>query len=271
MTLKNPLPKGFLSWRQGRTIRPFNRGAVEMVANAWLWLVCASALIGGLLLGWGGHAQVTRARHQNWPKRWNLQPRPLLNAHERALFRELRSALPQHVVLAKVNLLRFCQAADSRDARAWYDRLQALNVSLLVCTANGVVISAIDLESQPPSARSTGRSQKLKEATLEACRVRYLRARPNQWPQGALIAAWALGQDIAAAQGDRNGDEQLNDAGDQLARKLKARRAERAAMWAESSFAQDSFFAFDSRFDGVTSTGPVPLTDLNPPRSAAAS
>ena len=241
-----------------------------MASSAWLWLVCASALIGGLLLGWAGHAYVTRARHQNWPKRWNLQARPLLNAHERALFRELQATLPQHVVFAKVNVLRFCQAADTRDARAWYDRLQALNVSLLVCTPNGVVISAIDLESQSPAPRSTGRSQKLKEAALEACRVRYLRCRPGQWPQGALMAAWALGQDVATPQHERSGDE-FNDAGDQLARKLKERRAERAALWAESSFAQDSFFAFDSRFDGVPSSAPVPLDDLRPPRSAAAS
>ena len=241
-----------------------------MASNAWLWLVCASALVGGLLLGWGGHAYATRARHLNWPKRWNLQSRPLLNAHERALFRELRSALPQHVVLAKVNVLRFCQAADAREARTWYDRLQALNVSLLVCTPNGVVISAIDLESHSPSPHSTGRSQKLKEAALEVCRVRYLRCRPGQWPQGALMAAWALGQYIAAVPNER-ADDEFNDAGDQLARKLKERRAERAALWAESSFAQDSFFAFDSRYDGTGNTAPAPLAELNPPRSAAAS
>lgn len=84
------------------------------------------------------------------------------------------------------------------------------------------------------------------------------------------MAAWALGHDVATAQQDRPGDE-LNDAGDQLARKLKERRAERAALWAESSFAQDSFFAFDSRFDGVPSSAPAPLDDLRPSRSAAAS
>lgn len=242
-----------------------------MTSNVWVWLVGASALLIGALLGWSGHAYVTRARQRNWPKRWNLRARPLLNAHERALFRDLRAALPQHVVLAKVNLLRFCQSAEAHQARAWYDRLQALNVSLLVCTPNGVVISAIDLEAQQPAPRATGRSQKLKEATLEACRVRYLRCRPNQWPQGALMAAWALGQDLASnPQPERPGDE-LNDAGDQLARKLKERRAERAALWAESSFAQDSFFAYDSRFDGVTNSAPAPLDDLRPPRSAAAS
>jgi hypothetical protein len=53
----------------------------------------------------------------------------------------------------------------------------------------------------------------------------------------------------------------LHDAGDQLARKLKERRAERATRWAESSFSQDSFFAFDTRMEGAANSGPVPLTD----------
>jgi len=179
--------------------------------------------------------------------------------HERALFRELRAALPNHVVLAKVSLLRFCQSADSGDAKAWYDRLQALHVSLAVCTPNGVVISAIDIEHTP--GKAIKRSQKLKEAVLEACRVRYVRCLPGQWPQSQLLASWALGPGGSAGTDSTHfSPDPLHDAGDQLARKLKQRRAERAARWAESSFAQDSFFAFDSRFDGAT-TSPASLSE----------
>ena len=226
-------------------------------------------MAGGLLLGWASHAYYSRSRKEDWPRQWNLQARPMLNTHERALFRELRGSLPQHVVLAKVNLLRFCQSTDPRDARAWYERLQALNVSLVVCTQNGSVISAIDLESQKPRSRSTGRSQELKEATLEACRIRYLRCRPGQWPHGALMTAWALGQDISAAAAESPSAD-LTDAGDQLARKLKElrqRRAQRNAKWAESRFAQDSFFASDSRLEGEVSAPPLPFDEIKVPRN----
>jgi len=85
-----------------------------------------------------------------------------------------------------------------------------------------------------------------------------------------LLASWALGPaaDLSTAAssagghpgtaGTPTGQERLYDAGDQLARKLRERRAERAARWAESGFAPDSFFAFDGRGD----SGPAPLTDL---------
>ncbi len=194
---------------------------------------------------------------QEWPRRWNLNARPIFTTDERILFKELRAALPNHVVLAKLNLLRFCHAADEFDARNWYDRLQTLHVSFAICTPNGSVVSAIDIES--PNKASSTKSQRLKEAVLEACRVRYVRCRPGQWPHQALVAAWALGQANQAGPAPHTISDSLHDAGDEVARKLRQRRAERAARWAESSFAQDSFFAFDSRLEGSLHSGPVPL------------
>lgn len=229
-----------------------------MGSDPIFWGAVLSALAGGILLGGAWQKYTIKAVRRRWPARWNLNARPLFNVHERALYRELRAALPNHVVLAKVSLLRFCQSADASDARAWYERLQALHVSLAVCTTNGVVISAIDIEQAP--GKAIKRSQKLKEAVLEACRVRYVRCMPGQWPQAQLLAGWALGQSGYAQDTTNLTPAQLHDAGDQLARKLKQRRAERAQRWAESSFAQDSFFAFDSRFDGA-STSPSPLTE----------
>jgi hypothetical protein len=234
------------------------------------WGILLCALAGGVLLGMAWHRSSTQAARRAWPRRWNLNARPLFSVHERALYRELKAALPQHVVLAKVSLLRFCQSADASDARAWYKRLQALHVSLAVCTPNGVVISAIDIDNGP--AKAARRSQRLKEAVLDACRVRYLRCLPGQWPQASLLAGWALGQ--GSGQGAGHGHEgdqaphsqpatpdSLHDVGDQLARKLKQRRAERAVRWAESSFSQDSFFAFDSRLDGAANSGPGLLAE----------
>jgi len=233
-----------------------------MGSDPIFWGILLSALAGGMLLGGAWQRYTIKAVRRRWPARWNLNARPLFSVHERALYRELRAALPNHLVLAKVSLLRFCQSGDASDARAWYDRLQALHVSLAVCNANGVVISAIDIEHAP--GKAIKRSQKLKEAVLEACRIRYVRCLPGQWPQANLLATWALGQSGYGQDAQHLTPQQVHSAGDELARKLKQRRAERAQRWAESSFAQDSFFAFDSRFDGAT-TSPSPLTE--PPQN----
>lgn len=227
---------------------------------AW-WLLAPAAALGGIAVGWWWRGRVTRARLRGWPTRWDLHARPLFNAQERALHQALRAALPQYLVLAKVSLVRFCQPMQAAQARLWYDRLVGLHVTLLVCHPNGAVVSAIDFE--PASGQPRGKGQKLKEAVLEASRVRYLRCRPGQWPHASLLASWALGH-APAAEGRPQGTpppQSLHDAGDQLARRLRERRAERAARWAESGFASDSFFAFDARGEPMT-TSPSPLTDL---------
>jgi hypothetical protein len=214
------------------------------------------ATVVGWLLGVAWHRR-RPASKRDWPRRWNLNARPVFTADERALFRDLRAALPNHIVLAKLNLLRFCQAADEFDARQWYDRLQTLHVSFAICTPNGAVVSVVDVEGTNKGASQ--RSQRMKEAVLDACRVRYVRCRPGQWPHQALMGAWALGQHSIAEPPPHTVSDQLHDAGDEVARKLRLRRAERAARWPESSFSQDSFFAFDSRMDGALHTDPMPL------------
>jgi len=218
-----------------------------------------------VLTGWLLHLVWTalkRRRGAVWPRQWHLNARPVFTTEERALFRALQTALPNHVILAKLNVMRFCQPAEGFDARRWYDRLQTLNVSFAICTINGTVMSVIDLESKHKPQSS--RSQRMKEAVLESARVRYLRCQTGQWPQGALLAPWVLGNNhIQAAEPasvpSSQSDSPLSNAGHELARKLRERRAERAARWAESSFAQDSFFAMDSRFDGVNLSEPMPL------------
>jgi hypothetical protein len=83
-------------------------------------------------------------------------------------------------VLAKLPLVRFCQPADPKSVRYWFDLLGANHVTFAVCSANGRVLAAIDLSYDrggPP-----GRSTRIKQAVLAACRVRYLRCPADHLP-----------------------------------------------------------------------------------------
>jgi hypothetical protein len=210
-----------------------------------------------------GHRRLLK----RWPSEFKLNARPVFTTDERLLYKELKNALPNHVVLAKINLLRFCQSANDRDARLWFERLQALNVSFAICTINGTVISVIDIET--PHRTTSARNQKLKEAVLETCRVRYVRCMSGHWPRPALLASWALGgaAEADAAHGHGHGTtipgftdtSPLALARTELAQKLHQRRAERASRFQDSTFASDSFFATDSRFDSAANSGPIPL------------
>lgn len=236
-----------------------------MAVDPVVWGLVLVALAGSALLGWTWRGMRDQARRRSWPSQWNLNARPVFTVHERALYRELKAALPHHVVLAKVGLLRFCHSADEADAKDWYERLHPLHVAMAICTPNGVVVSVIDVEN-PSASRSSQRNQRLKEAVLDACRIRYIRCRSGQWPQPSLLAAWALGQEGAPAAElppiVPTSQDELLSVGSQLAKKLKQRRAERQALWSESGFSHDSFFAFDSRFDHAANSMPGALDDF---------
>lgn len=223
-----------------------------MYRDLWQFLLPLLALGLGYLWGQARHVRHQR-RIKAWPSAFRLNPRPLFTTEERLLFRELKTALPHHLVLAKLNVLRFCQSSSAQEARLWFDRLQAINVTFAVCTPSGTVISVIDLEA---SQRTSGeRQQRLKESVLETCRIRYLRCEPGQWPKPALLAQWALGTYQGDASEGETAPTPLSTARAELAEKLqkrrveRAERVERASRFHDSSFAPDSFFAVDSRFD----------------------
>jgi hypothetical protein len=247
-----------------------------MFGDFWqaLFLLLALALgfAGGV--GWRGSRQ---RQLKDWPRDFKLNARPVFTTEERLLFRELKAALPQHVVLAKLNLLRFCHSANEHQARWWFDRLHALTVTFAICTPNGAVISVIDLDS--PQRRGTERGQRLKEAVLESCRIRYIRCQAGHWPRPALLAQWALGGPLAASSSMNAAKvaasstavtpdtavSPLVAARAELAQKLHQRRAERASRFQDSGFASDSFFALDSRFDdAAANSSPVPFQDTRP-------
>ena len=84
------------------------------------WLIATAALLLlTVLVGYGLLRQSQRpvAGPQPLPVEWDLIPRPVFTADERRVYRQLREALPQHVVLAKLPLVRFCQPTDPDQVR----------------------------------------------------------------------------------------------------------------------------------------------------------
>ena len=57
------------------------------------------------------------------PTEWALTARPVFSTDERRVYRLLREALPHHIVLSKLPLVRFCQPTDPNEVRYWFDLL----------------------------------------------------------------------------------------------------------------------------------------------------
>ena len=198
------------------------------------------------------------------PTEWSLSARPVFSTDERRVYKLLREALPHHIVLSKLPLVRFSQPSDPTEVRFWYDLLGAINVTFAVCSANGRVLAAIDLDTDRGNSR---RILQIKQSVLGACRIRYLRCPVDNLPTAAELQLLVPSSTAATARGPQPGivpPRDIDEARDSLASTVATRRAQRSALWQDSSVFQDSFFAPDSRTDTLGNSEFASLSFANP-------
>lgn len=206
--------------------------------NPLPWIIVL-AVVGVLLVAaawWAGRSSSSRRNRAPLPTEWALTPRPVLSSDERRIFRQLVEALPEHVIFAKLPLVRFCYPSDPTRVRYWFDLLGGTHVAFGICTPSGRVVAAIDVETDRSSSK---RSLQIKQAVLAACRVRYLRITPSAMPSAAEL------QVLVPPPASR-----VSDARSSLAQAVASRRAARGGSWQDSAQDSDSFFAPDTRQDG---------------------
>ena len=213
----------------------------------WLVALAALGLLAVALAIWALQVRKQKAAAA-LPTEWPLVPRPVFSLEERRVYRLLREALPHHIVLSKLPLVRFCQPGDPAQTRFWFDLLGAVHVTFAVCSANGRVLAAVDLDTERGVSR---RAQLIKHSVLMACRVRYMRCPLEHLPSVAELQL-LVPQGGTAARGplsNGQGTHRISNASASLSNAVAHRRAERTALCQDSSLFQDSFFAPDIRVD----------------------
>ena len=76
----------------------------------WIIALAALAIIVALVAVWAARSHPPKAAPL--PTEWTLSARPVFSTDERRVYRQLREALPHHIVLSKLALVRFCQPND---------------------------------------------------------------------------------------------------------------------------------------------------------------
>ena len=208
------------------------------------WIVAAALLVAllSVLVAWRWPRQKP-PQLKPLPNEWALAPRPVFSTDERRVYRQLREALPHHIILSKLPLVRFCQPSDPNEVRYWYELLGSIHVTFAICSANGRVLAAIDLDTDRGNSR---RVMQIKQSVLGACRVRYLRCPVENLPSVAELQL-LVPQASAASRGPQPAPSRPAPRNDTQG--MPSRRRERATLWQDSSFFQDSFFAPDNRLD----------------------
>jgi len=223
------------------------------------WIAAFTAVLATFLVAALWAVRRKGAPGKPLPSEWSLAPRPVFSTEERRVYRQLREALPHHVILSKLPLVRFCQPSDPDEVRYWYDLLGSIHVTFAICSANGRVLATIDLDNDRGASR---RVMQIKQSVLGACRIRYLRCPIDHLPSVPELQLLVPHSSPTRAPQPAPAHTSLHPARDSLASAVASRRTERTALWQDSSFFQDSFFAPDTR--GDDSFGNSELAGLGP-------
>jgi len=220
------------------------------------WIIALVSGLGMLTMALLWVLRRPKASAKPLPTEWSLTARPVFSADERRVFRLLKEALPHHVVLSKLPLVRFCQPTEAKEVRYWYDLLGATHVSFAICSPNGRVLAAVDLDNE---RNGSGRSLQIKQSVLAACRVRYLRCPIDNLPSAAelqLLVPFSnnssRGPQPAPATPSQSPHGGRGTGRSTGISSSTPRRSSRNGLWQDSAVFNDSFFAPDSRYDSLT-------------------
>jgi hypothetical protein len=126
---------------------------------------------------------------------WPYYTRRPLSQPEQMLYHRLVKALPDHIVLAQVQVSRILGVKKGANFHEWNNRINRLTYDFVICGKDSKVLAAIELDDSSHSAATRVEADTKKERASAAAGVPLLRWNVKSMPDPDAIRAT-----IAAAQ-----------------------------------------------------------------------
>jgi very-short-patch-repair endonuclease len=126
-------------------------------------------------------------------QRWPFQIRKPLSNAEQVLYFRLRKVLPDHIVLAQVQLSRILCVKEGNSFHIWNNRINRLSADFVICTKDASVAAVIELDDASHHRYDRRIADAKKEKALRSAGVRLLRWQARELPDEAAILAEVLG------------------------------------------------------------------------------
>jgi very-short-patch-repair endonuclease len=124
---------------------------------------------------------------------WPLYERKPMSVPEQVLYFRLRESLPDHIVLAQVQLSRFLGVKKGHPRRRWLNRIDRKSVDFLILKKDASVVAAIELDDSSHDRPERRVADENKDKALESSGVRLLRFRTGAMPAGDQIQQLIVG------------------------------------------------------------------------------
>jgi Protein of unknown function (DUF2726) len=125
---------------------------------------------------------------------WPFYAKRPLAQPEQVLYHRLVKYLPDHIVLAQVQVSRILGVKKGFKFHEWNNRINRLSYDFVVCSKDSNVLAAIELDDKSHEATDRAEADKKKEKATSAAGIRLIRWHVKSLPdQTAIQEAFATG------------------------------------------------------------------------------
>lgn len=139
----------------------------------------------------------TKAQRNADDEAWPFYAKKPLSQPEQVLYFRLIQALPEHIVLAQVQLSRLLAVKKGNNQQAWNNRINRMSADFVVCGKDSSIVAVIELDDATHQRGDRKAADAKKDKALGSAGVRVVRWQAKTLPDIAAIQA-AFRPDAAA-------------------------------------------------------------------------
>ncbi|MDA8327742.1 MAG: DUF2726 domain-containing protein [Betaproteobacteria bacterium] len=118
---------------------------------------------------------------------WPFYAKKPLSQPEQILYFRLIQALPEHIILAQVQLSRLLGVKKGNNYQAWSNRINRMSADFVVCNKDSSIVAVIELDDATHQREDRQAADAKKDKALASADVRIVRWQAKSIPDNAAI------------------------------------------------------------------------------------
>jgi very-short-patch-repair endonuclease len=119
-----------------------------------------------------------KQQEQTWP----FYAKKLLSQPEQILYFRLIEALPEHIILAQVQLSQILGVKKGNNHQAWLNRISRMSTDFVVCNKDSSIVAVIELDDATHQRKDRQTADAKKDKALNSAGIKIIRWQARSMP-----------------------------------------------------------------------------------------
>ena len=128
-----------------------------------------------------------KSRGNSGKEVWPFYAKKPLSQPEQVLYFRLTQALPEHIILAQVQLSQLLGVKKGNNHQSWLNRINRMSADFVVCKKDSTIVAVIELDDATHQQTNRQEADAKKDRALSAAEIKIIRWQVKAIPDIATI------------------------------------------------------------------------------------